>query len=422
MTTEGKLASKSLSFFRFFTAASLFFISVSTAKLARQGHPTQNNLQDGVAQTPKDLFYNSKLWDTLPSTVQASFATLGYDESTWNEGGVVSTDWGELTHDQRIAALRIGYTPELWDSTATSFTSMEYGIKKELMFPPPQRLLDARNRRWRAMPNNATCKFPSFYDGLRKTHKYTGETAYTAEYDYRARNAYFLHWYNQSAMRRDAEYNKIREERAARGDRSLTFLHIGKAGGSSLACNIREALPFAYHCHPGHKKLEKTFLRDPETGEEIAESAISKQVTCYVHTDKNLGCYDSKSYLVNIRDPIDRASSWYHYEHIENAGFSSSTRDETCGKQMIYTCYNSWDDLASFGLAGTRPPTTRLLKVGYNLTEEECRHWAWATVQGSVPATWHNFFNYEVMLSLSQFAHFHLRHTSAHLLLSLHLL
>lgn len=63
------------------------------------------------ASTPEELYYH-EAWAALPTAVRDAYATLGYDESIWNEWGVSSTDglgWDELTGEQRDAASLIGY-------------------------------------------------------------------------------------------------------------------------------------------------------------------------------------------------------------------------------------------------------------------------------------------------------------------------
>ena len=48
-----------------------------------------------------------------------------------------------------------------------------------------------------------------------------------------------------------------------------------------------------------------------------------------------------------------------------------------------------------YGLSGPPPPLNQKVKIGMNLTAEECSAWAWGTVRGILPADYHNAFNYD---------------------------
>jgi len=178
--------------------------------------------------------------------------------------------------------------------------------------------------------------------------------------------------------------------------RSVTFLHVGKAGGSSVSCNIKASFAFGKRHCPGYQhgnKLKYAYGAHND-------SAISKQVSCYVHYNERLYCYGNPSFVVNVRNPIDRLLSWYLYEHRENWDVTVDhltypNRPKHCGQQMLFSCYPTLDSLATVGLAGDRPSDGDMLKIGHDLNEEECRRWAWAAVRGRIPASFHNVWNYE---------------------------
>jgi len=62
---------------------------------------------------------------------------------------------------------------------------------------------------------------------------------------------------------------------------------------------------------------------------------------------------------------------------------------------MLNSCYRHFEHLTTVGLKGPQPRKNAPLKVGSNLTNKECSQWAWAAVQGTVPADYHNAFNYD---------------------------
>ena len=178
--------------------------------------------------------------------------------------------------------------------------------------------------------------------------------------------------------------------------RSMTFVHVGKAGGSSILCNIREAFKFGkVHC-PGY--THENSLQYAHAEED--DSAISASTNCYVHYDERLYYYDNPTFVVNVRNPIHRLMSWYLYEHRENWDATVDhvlfpNRPKHCGQQMLFACYPTLDSLATIGLAGDRPSEGELLTIGPDLSEYDCRHWAWSGVRGRVPASFHNLWNYE---------------------------
>lgn len=62
---------------------------------------------------------------------------------------------------------------------------------------------------------------------------------------------------------------------------------------------------------------------------------------------------------------------------------------------VLNSCYRHFEHLTTIGLGFPQPRKNQRLKVGTNLTAKECSQWAWATVQGTLPADYHNTFNYD---------------------------
>ena len=301
--------------------------------------------------------------------------------------------------------------------------------------------------------------------------------------------------------------------------RNLTFIHVGKAGGSTIACSLRQARQYiSEHCdNIDYDDLDDDNV-DPTKEEYIPDSAISRSVNCYTHWRMHLKCmylqgsdpfseynfslgenygnfgsrrilsssggggtrgkatneytrfkvnaetahshhhHDDEDvnskrgskevqprkeeqtkkqakkkpklplrqdYLMNVRSPLDRIASWFVYEHTEN--HESSTfqlsfglccfefknelltyllfpffpptvypdKSYHCGQVVISACYKHFEHLTEVGLSFPRPSPSQPLRVGLNLTAEECSHWAWATVQGTMPADYHNAYNYD---------------------------
>ena len=254
--------------------------------------------------------------------------------------------------------------------------------------PPPQSLLDERAERF-AEVKNLTCRFPSFISED-ETHYSLGRGTHWMEWTPDRRKGHWKHKM-QYAKNKHGNMTSRKKYYRERGERSITFIHVGKAGGTSLICHIRGAIKWGVNC-PGYNDTLETI---PDFPGNESESAISTQVSCYTHYDYRLNCLDNPTLAINIRNPIRRIASWFYYEHLENSAARWGFRSVTCGQQMVYKCYRHINELAEHGLAGPRLPPTTMLHVTTDPTEEECRHWAWAAVQGTAPASFHNVWNYD---------------------------
>lgn len=240
-----------------------------------------------------------------------------------------------------------------------------------------------------------TCKFPEFFY---KNWEYI-------QYNLEDAGAYIDHGWRRREKRKyltgEYEYSRDEDHDPPRSDfktmtdlnRKISYIHVGKAGGSSVSCSIREARKYGVgkHCKKSHFN-ELSYN----------ETAISQQVDCYSHYNYQGMCYgEGRSYLYNVRNPIHRIKSWFLYEHFLNQPQTQkSFRNKMahCGNIMLGTCYDTFDQLASIGLNGDRPPfrsKQNILRVATNLTADECSEWAWATITGEVPASYHNAFNYD---------------------------
>ena len=240
-----------------------------------------------------------------------------------------------------------------------------------------------------------TCKFPEFFY---KNWEYI-------QYNLEDVGAYIEHGWRRREKKKylsgEYEYSRDEDHDPPRSDsktitnlkRKISYIHVGKAGGSSVSCSIREARKYGVgkHCKKSHFNEQS-----------YNETAISQQVDCYSHYNYQGMCYgEGRSYLYNVRNPIHRIKSWYLYEHFLNQpATQKSFRNKMahCGNIMLGTCYEDFDQLASIGLKGSRPPfhsKQSILRVATNLTADECSDWAWATITGEVPASYHNAFNYD---------------------------
>jgi len=195
---------------------------------------------------------------------------------------------------------------------------------------------------------------------------------------------------NQTAGRRRLE-NGENEMNSTLDE--VHLIHIGKAGGSSVACNIQAARKRTPSCHQLPLEAKE-------------ESMLSRRITKRFHLTRP--STNAKAYVVTARHPVHRIISWFFYEHTHNYRYTiratSNNRRSipmNCGQIMLFHCYHDLEKLASIGLAAPRPSRAILThpKVATNLTAHQCKTWAWAAVQGFAAATQHNFWNYRRYLS-----------------------
>ena len=90
-----------------------------------------------------------------------------------------------------------------------------------------------------------------------------------------------------------------------------------------------------------------------------------------------------------------RSSQLYTSAAISHNNTVYDDRPYHCGQLVLASCYQHFEHLTTVGLSFPRPSLHQPLKVGTNLTAVECSHWAWAAVQGNMPADYHNAYNYD---------------------------
>jgi hypothetical protein len=160
------------------------------------------------------------------------------------------------------------------------------------------------------------------------------------------------------------------------------FLHVGKAGGSSVACLLGVRTP---HCAPGSTMWNKL------SGERNV-SAIAKQVARGgdIHMDHGRCPRTTTAYLVPIRNPVERIYSWFYFERILEAPTNRTSRAWP-RKFLFVDCYAHLEDLAMDGLS--QNVSDQIIPA--DVIEMTCPQRAWAGILGSRTVGVHNWYNYE---------------------------
>jgi hypothetical protein len=149
-------------------------------------------------------------------------------------------------------------------------------------------------------------------------------------------------------------------------NKQICFVHVGKAGGSTIGCS----LGFSLHC--------------TSSGQVIPNSILPVVTTHSFHR----GVYDCEDdagyFLFVIRDPLARLLSAFNYDRPQpNEKSSKSHRFHT--KEFYLDCpFWTLEEVAQNGLldiAGT--------------TSSTCRKWARYAIRGTAQFIPHWFFNYQ---------------------------
>jgi len=152
-----------------------------------------------------------------------------------------------------------------------------------------------------------TCKFPLFFDKSHFDWKLK-DNAFVSPGDWRERNQKYVGLEDAGNVYhriRSIQRQRYEARKKARDNgepyhrltrRNITFVHIGKAGGSTIACNLREGHRYIQqHCdNIDYDEIESRVEYDSaEHGGRpyIPESVISLHVNCYTHWRMHLKCF-----------------------------------------------------------------------------------------------------------------------------------
>mmetsp|Transcript_5027 Transcript_5027/g.14274 ORF Transcript_5027/g.14274 Transcript_5027/m.14274 type:complete len:344 (-) Transcript_5027:227-1258(-) len=164
-------------------------------------------------------------------------------------------------------------------------------------------------------------------------------------------------------------------------NKRMCLVHLGKTAGSTITCTMSHAVQ-----HSGYGNSHCDSRPKNQT------TALSKQVIERVHllpAPVNDARFDS--FLITLRNPVDRIISWYFYVHPEYPPAKLPRHKAGCQNFAFFHCWPTLQAFVSQGLNQTR--TTSSHTHHLNQSQEECAAWAWDAVTGTRHC-WHNYFNY----------------------------
>jgi hypothetical protein len=179
--------------------------------------------------------------------------------------------------------------------------------------------------------------------------------------------------------------------------RNILFVHVGKAGGETIKSILSAGC-----------RSRKNKRRKAECLEQLPNSTISDTIQSYFH------CFSmppgaanySTSYLYNLRHPVDRAVSWYHYIAPQNCRQHKAPNSVACSTaSAIYQnpvdgweaeffgrCFPTVEDWAQ-ALAvpkTTSLPTAISNSSSSNHTHTDCSQLAWSSLAGNIDVNKYN--------------------------------
>jgi hypothetical protein len=161
----------------------------------------------------------------------------------------------------------------------------------------------------------------------------------------------------------------------------IVFVHLGKTAGSSITCMLDLSVQHSgvgdSQCHGLQSTTHPT--------------AISQHVVQRIHLAPAPPVEQYTSFLITVRNPIERIISWFYYLHPNFPPVKKPHHKRHCTNFALFECWKSMGALAEFGLE--TPRITSNHTNHRNQSQEECAAWAWDAVTGT-RYCWHNYWNY----------------------------
>ena len=186
--------------------------------------------------------------------------------------------------------------------------------------------------------------------------------------------------------------------RQSPSNRTMVFVHVGKAAGETVKWRLKVS------CDLRKSKRKKALCH--ELFHEHDESYMSKATIGYLHCNRlqpRGSIANATTYMISLRDPIDRIVSWYQEMHPLNcsperpsAACNLKKGNNPWGLRFYEQCFPRVDDLfrsiQALNLSEASANTN-----DHNNNNNNCSDFALETIQGRGPegASNHMFYNYQ---------------------------
>ena len=237
---------------------------------------------------------------------------------------------------------------------------------------------------------------------------------------------------NANANANITDLERIKPKLLSLEDRSKhhLFVHIGKAGGSSIQVMVKKSRNMCEKLSTTSTTSTSTTISTDEEGKNKQENekttllvktqvcALAKIPDGRVHLKERL--HPKKYYaqyqqfFVNVRDPIDRLVSWYNYElksYRKEPRWSSANQTGQASdnfRRLSQTCFpgeNGFAAMVNGGLLSSTTTSTMSSNEDNNKEKDDddddddsCNELARLCLRGDIMCFGHNYYNYEVYL------------------------
>ena len=213
--------------------------------------------------------------------------------------------------------------------------------------------------------------------------------------------------------------------------RSIVFVHVGKAGGDTIRGTLRSSCTWSPYEHIRRQCRDEMHSNQPET-------ALSRSMMGVIHTKRRYpihGAQQATTFLWSVRNPIDRITSWFYYSHPRNCGLVDS-KSPACAIQQkqhggwAYDFYiKCFSDINDFAFAlnhhnqGTyledpmkkkkkkKKKKKTMMTITTNATTTKtttgmsCTEIAHLGLSGNIPDAGHLYYNYRYYANLTILAY-----------------
>ena len=132
--------------------------------------------------------------------------------------------------------------------------------------------------------------------------------------------------------------------------KKICLVHLGKTAGSTITCMMNHSVQ---HSGKGNSRCDD-IATTPTTNRSV--TAIAKYVTQRIHLEPAPAVNNTKfdSFLITLRNPIDRIISWYYYLHPNYLPPKLPRHKAGCDNFAFFQCWPTLQEFTNIGLDKSR--------------------------------------------------------------------